>query len=404
MPRFEYKGTQKGTKVSGELVADNPRDAKRTLKQQRIVADVIKEKPFPKVAPKIGPFGGIPRKELLSFTKKLSTMIRSGLPMINALRMVHHQVTHPKFKDVVGQIVYDLENGSPIVETFAQWPVVFDGVYLNMLSAGELSGNLDQFLDKLTEMLEKQEKIRAGIKSALFYPITLVTVSVGITLFMLTNVVPVFVGMYDNLGVDLPGPTQAIVDASDWLLKEGGLMKLVGYSILFFTVYGQAKKRIPAFKRFMDMVSMKFPLFGEIILKGTVARMGLLMSNLIGAGVGIVDVLRIGKTVSSNLVLQDAVDRISRGVVTGKELSSLFQAEKAFPLEVSQFIEVGENTGNIEEMLESLSRYYEEEFDAVVEGLSTVIEPVMIVLVGGMIGALVVAMYLPIFSAGDLVG
>ena len=404
MPRFEYKGTQKGAKVAGELVADNPREAKRALKQKRIVANLIKEKSFPKVPPKFGPFGGIPRKELLGFTKKLSTMIRSGLPMIDAIRLVHQQVVHPKFKDVVGQIVYDLENGTPIVQTFSQWPVVFDGVYLNMLAAGEISGNLDQFLDKLTQMQEKQEKIRSGIKSALFYPITLVTVSVGITLFMLTNVVPVFVGMYDNLGVDLPGPTQAIVDASDWLLKEGGLWKTLVSAVLFFTLYGQANKRIVAFKRLTDTLSLKVPLFGEIILKGLVARMGLLMSNLIGAGVGIVDVLRIGKTVSGNLVIQESVDRISKGVVTGKELSALFEVEKAFPLEISQFIAVGERTGNIEEMLESLSRYYEEEFDSVVEGLSTVIEPLMIVLVGGMIGALVVAMYLPIFSAGDLVG
>ena len=360
-----------------------------------------KRNPFPRWR-QSWPFGGIPRKELLSFTKAVDhDPIGSAHDQCIAYGPPSGDTS--KVQYVVGQIVYDLENGSPIVDTFAQWPVVFDGVYLNMLSAGELSGNLDQFLDKLTEMLEKQEKIRAGIKSALFYPITLVTVSVGITLFMLTNVVPVFVGMYDNLGVELPGPTQAIVNASDWLLKEGGLMKLVGYSILFFTVYAKPRSEF-GIQTLYGHDYTKFPLFGEIILKGTVARMGLLMSNLIGAGVGIVDVLRIGKTVSSNLVLQDAVDRISRGVVTGKELSSLFQAEKAFPLEVSQFIEVGENTGNIEEMLESLSRYYEEEFDSVVEGLSTVIEPLMIVLVGGMIGALVVVMYLPIFSAGDLVG
>ncbi|MGB0965818.1 MAG: type II secretion system F family protein [Litorivicinus sp.] len=403
MPRYGYKGTRKGEKVEGELVADNDRDARRKLKVDKIVAKTLKQKAFP-VVRQFGPFGGVNKKEILNFSKKLATMIRSGLPMIDAIKLVFAQTDHPLFKEIIGQIVYDLENGKPIVDTFAQWPQVFDNVYLNMLAAGELSGNLDNFLDKLVQMLEKQEKIKAGIKSALFYPITLVVVSVGITLFMLTNVVPTFVGMYENLGVELPGPTAAIVGASDWLLKEGGLWKSVGGAILFFTVFGQAKKRIPPFKKVVDIAMLKVPLFGEILVKGMVARMGLLMANLIGAGVGIVDVLNIAKTVSANSAIQNGMDEIARGVVTGRELSALFAAEKVFPIAVSQFVAVGERTGNIEEMLSSLAKYYEEEFDAVVEGLSTVIEPIMIVVVGGMIGALVVAMYLPIFSAGDLVG
>ena len=403
MPRFEYKGKRKGDKVVGEIVADNERDARRKLKAERISADKLKQKAFP-VVRQFGPFGGVSKKELLNFSKKLATMIRSGLPMIDAIKLVFAQTDHPLFKEIIGQIVYDLENGKPIVDTFAQWPQVFDNVYLNMLAAGELSGNLDNFLDKLVQMLEKQEKIKAGIKSALFYPITLVVVSVGITLFMLTNVVPTFTGMYENLGVELPGPTQAIVNASDFLLKEGGLWKIALGAFTFFTLLGQAKKRIPPVKRFLDILTLKMPLFGEILIKGMVARMGLLMANLIGAGVGIVDVLNIAKTVSANSSVQLGMDNVSRGVVTGRELSELFAEQKVFPIAVSQFVAVGERTGNIEEMLTSLAKYYEEEFDAVVEGLSTVIEPIMIVVVGGMIGALVVAMYLPIFSAGDLVG
>lgn len=403
MPRFEYKGTQKSEKVTGEVVGDNERDARRKLKSDKIIAKSLKEKKFP-VIRQFGPIGGVPKKETLGFSKKLATMIRSGLPMIDALKLVHQQTSMPLFKDIVGQIVYDLENGKPIVDTFAQWPEVFDNVYLNMLAAGELSGNLDNFLDKLVQMLEKQEKIKAGIKSALFYPITLITVAVGISIFMLTNVVPTFTGMYENLGVELPGPTAAIVNASDFLLKEGGLWKIGLSFFVFVTIYGQLNKRVIAFKRIMDAIWLKVPLFGEIIVKGLVSRMGLLMANLIGAGVGIVDVLNISKTVSGNIQIQDGVDEVTKGVVTGKELSALFASQKVFPIAVSQFIAVGERTGNIEEMLTSLAKYYEEEFDAVVEGLSTVIEPIMIVVVGGLIGALVVAMYLPIFSAGDLVG
>ena len=283
MPRFEYKGTKKGDKVSGEIVADNERDARRKLKVDKIFAKTLKVKTFPKIR-QFGPFGGIPKKEVLGFSKKLATMIRSGLPMIDAIKLVYAQTSMPLFKDIIGQIVYDLENGKPIVETFAQWPEIFDNVYLNMLAAGELSGNLDNFLDKLVQMLEKQEKIKAGIKSALFYPITLVVVSVAITIFMLTNVVPTFTGMYENLGVELPGPTAAIVDASDFLLKEGGLWKIFLGFIVFVTIYGQLNKRVPPFKRMTDAIWLKFPLFGEIIVKGLISRMGLLMANPIGAG------------------------------------------------------------------------------------------------------------------------
>ena len=191
--------------------------------------------------------------------------------------------------------------------------------------------------------------------------------------------------MYENLGVELPGPTQAIVNASDFLLKEGGSGRL-HWAHLRFSPCWVRPKRIPPVKRFLDILTLKMPLFGEILI-GHGRAMGLLMANLIGAGVGIVDVLNIAKTVSANSSVQLGMDNVSRGVVTGRELSELFAEQKVFPIAVSQFVAVGERTGNIEEMLTSLAKYYEEEFDAVVEGLSTVIEPIMIVVVGGMIGA-----------------
>jgi type IV pilus assembly protein PilC len=272
-----------------------------------------------------------------------------------------------------------------------------------MLAAGEITGELDKFLDRLSDMLEKRNKIIAGIKKALFYPSTLIVVALGITVFMLTNVVPVFEKMYANLGVELPGPTRVIVDASRYILDPINAMKIVGGIMVFVFIFKQMIKYLPFFSRLVDMLMLKMPMFGGIMVMGIVARISLLMANLVTAGVGIVDVLTICRTTTNNYMFTSAIDRIKEGLYGGQQISTLFEAEKVFPLEVGQFISVGERSGNIDEMLESLASYYEEEFDAVVGGLTTVIEPLMIVVVGGLIGAMVVALYLPIFSAGDLV-
>ena len=409
MPHFAYAGVQSGKKIKGEIEAPSLARARSALRQQRVRIKNIKEKKEKKkgaldIEITWGPFGSIPSKEILMFTKKLSTMIRAGLPILDSLIMVSGQTKNPNMKRVTQEMISMLNDGKPLSEAFAAQSRHFDNVYLNMIQAGEVSGMLDKFIDKLVEILEKQAKIKSGIKSAMFYPITLITVSLGISLFMLTNVVPTFQEMYEGMGIALPGPTQAIVDASEWIADIRNVAGVLGtvFGIIFFhrTMCKYVKPYLVAWHG----LQLKLPLFGGIIMMAVVARSSLLMANLFAAGVSVLETLTVASTVTTNQLFLKAFDRVKSDVMTGAELSALFGKEKVFPTELSQLIAVGERTGNMEEMLNSIASYYEEEFDALVEGLSTVIEPIMIVFVGGLIGMMVVALYLPIFSAGDLAG
>ncbi len=271
------------------------------------------------------------------------------------------------------------------------------------VEAGEISGKLDVFLDRLVEMLEKQQKIKAGIKSALFYPITLVVITVAISYFMLTKVVPTFQEMYEGVGAELPGPTQAIVDASNWIQDGGNLASVIGVVISIWLTNKMLHRYLRPYRKLKSVIALRLPVVGDIIVKATVARMSLLMANLLAAGVSVIDTLEVSSTVSQNVKFLDAMTQIKQKIVTGAPLSTLFGNEAVFPIALSQLMAVGERTGNMDEMLTSIARYYEEEFTTVVDGLSTIIEPLMIVFVGLMIGVMVVALYLPIFSAGDAI-
>lgn len=409
MTHYAYAGIRGGKKVKGKIEATSLARARSALRQQRVRVKNIKEvKEKKKSALDIeitwGPFGSIPAKDILMFTKKLSTMIRAGLPILDCLIMVAGQTKNPNMKRTVQQMITMLNDGKPLSVAFQEQSRHFDNVYRNMIEAGEVSGMLDKFIDKLVEILEKQQKIKSGIKSAMFYPITLITVSLGISLFMLTNVVPTFQEMYDGMGIALPGPTQAIVDASEWISDIRNVLGVAGTVAGILLFQNLMSKYVYPYRYGWHGLMLRLPLFGGIIMMAVVARSSLLMANLFAAGVSVMETLNVASTVTTNEHYIKAFARVKRDVMTGAELSTLFGKEKVFPNELSQLIAVGERTGNMEEMLNSIANYYEEEFDALVEGLSTVIEPVMIVFVGGLIGMMVVALYLPIFSAGDLAG
>jgi len=406
LKKFTYKGKKKGKKVKGEIEVAGLVQAKKQLREEGLRDVVIKEiKPKQKSALDIeitwGPFGSIPTKEILVFTKKISTMMRAGLPIVEAMILVSTQTKNANLKRINNDMISRLNGGASLSQSFRAHTRYFDNVYLNMVEAGELSGRLDTFLDRLTEMLEKQQTIKAGIKSALFYPITLVVITVTISYFMLTNVVPTFQEMFEGLGATLPAPTQAIVDASNWIQQGENVGRVVATVFFAFLTNKFLSKYVRIYRKIKSSIALKLPLVGDIITKSTVARMSLLLANLLAAGVTIVEALKVCSTVSTNVLFVEAMDRIQGRIVSGAPLSKLFADEKVFPIALSQLMAVGERTGNMDEMLESIAKYYEEEFQAVVDGLSTVIEPLMIVFVGAMIGAMVVALYLPIFSAGD---
>jgi len=348
-----------------------------------------------------GPFGDIPEKDLLIWFKKLSTMTRSGLSIIDALTLCWDQ-SKGNMKRVGGEILDAINGGASLSEAMGAHQRHFDSIYLNLIEAGEATGELDKFLDRVVAMMERRKAIKSGIKSALFYPVTVVLVTIGITIFMLTNVVPIFQKMFEGLGGELPAPTQFLVDASEFL-TGGGLLYLFGGALGIFLLDRLFTSGVKEYKRLKAGLVLKLPIFGDIIMKSSVAQIALLMGNLFAAGVSVVEILAICSKASTNILFREAVERVGDEVVGGHPLSSLFAEETVFPQDLGQLLKVGEETGNMEEMLNSIAKYYQEEFDAVVDGLSSVIEPLMIVIVGGVIGGLIFAMYMPIFQAGDLV-
>ena len=411
---FEYKGIAEGKYTEGIIEALDKDEASFKLREKKVIITsmtLVKGQKIkkPKKAGQGEGFlgnlfiGKVKTADLSLFSKKISTMIRAGLPILDSFKMVEEQTENKRLKLIIHQISKDLEAGTSLSKCFAKNPAVFDKIYVNMIKAGEASGKLDIFLTKLTEILERREDIRRKIKSASFYPKILFFVAGGITVFMLLKVVPIFEEMYGGMGVPLPGLTKMIISASNFVQSMAGVMSFVILGLAYY-LFGFANKRFPKFKRRIDKLSFKLPIFGNLIAQSIYARVALIMSNLVAAGVSVIETLEIVKETNDNLIVSDAIENVKRGIFSGVDLSKLFLKEPVFPAQFGQLIAVGEKTGNLEEMFTSIANYYQEEFDNAVETLSTAIEPIMIVLIGTLIGFLLLAMYMPIFNAGSVVG
>ena len=411
---FEYKGIAEGKYTEGIIEALDKDEASFKLREKKVIITsmtLVKGQKIkkPKKAGQGEGFlgnlfiGKVKTADLSLFSKKISTMIKAGLPILDSFKMVAEQTENKRLKLIINQITKDLEAGTSLSKCFAKNPAVFDKIYVNMIKAGEASGKLDIFLTKLTEILERREDIRRKIKSASFYPKILFFVAGGITVFMLLKVVPIFEEMYGGMGVPLPGLTKMIISASNFVQSKAGVMSFVILGLAYY-LFGFANKRFPKFKRRIDKLSFKLPIFGNLIAQSIYARIALIMSNLVAAGVSVIETLEIVKETNDNLIVSDAIENVKRGVFSGIDLSKLFLKEPVFPPQFGQLIAVGEKTGNLEEMFTSIANYYQEEFDNAVETLSTAIEPIMIVLIGTLIGFLLLAMYMPIFNAGSVVG
>ena len=305
-------------------------------------------------------------------------------------------------KEIVEDIRKSLEGGMNLSKCFEKYPEQFDNVYVNLIKAGEASGKLDVFLLKIVDSLEKKEKIKKKIKSALMYPAIMFTVAITVSAFMLVKVVPVFAKMYDGMGLELPAATATIMAMSDFLRGTGGKVILFGGIIFYFSFNYTIKKNATLRFKWHKQV-LKLPVFGEMILKSMLARISLIMGNLSAAGVNLLESLEIAKSVSNNDVITDAIENVKKGVFSGDTLTKLFLKEPLFPPTFSQLISVGEQTGQLDEMFNSVAAYYEEEFDTTVDNMSSLIEPIMIVFMGVMIGGLMIAMYSPIFNVGALI-
>ena len=411
MEAFTYKGISDGKYVEGDIEAINLDEASHLLKEKKIIITNIirtkKKKADEKKKSKGLSFLGGKKKvkveDILIFSKQFATMVKAGLPILQVLAMLRDQMENPGIKDIIEDIRKSLEGGLNLSRCFEKYPEHFDNVYVNLIKAGEASGKLDVFLLKIVEALEKKEKIKKKIKSALMYPAIMFTVAITVSAFMLVKVVPVFAKMYDGMGLELPAATATIMAMSDFLRGTGGKTILFGGIIGFFG-FRFITKRNAAIRFKWHRQVLRLPLFGDMILKSLLARISLILGNLSAAGVNLLESLEIAKSVSNNDVVTDALENVKKGVFSGDTLTKLFLKEPLFPPTFSQLISVGEQTGQLDEMFNSVSAYYEEEFDTTVDNMSALIEPIMIVFMGVMIGGLMIAMYSPIFNVGALIG
>ena len=411
MEAFTYKGIADGKYVEGDIEAINQEEASHKLKEQKIIITNLIRSKKKKVETKAKAKGKgfsfrkpkVKVEDVLIFSKQFATMVKAGLPILEVLAMLRDQLESPAIKEVIEDIRKSLEGGVTLSKCFEKYPQYFDNVYCNLIKAGEASGKLDVFLLKIVDSLEKKEKIKKKIKSALMYPAIMFSVAITVSAFMLIKVVPVFAKMYAGMGLELPTPTAVIMSMSDFLRGTGGMVLLISL-ISFFVGFKYLTAKNEMIKYRWHKQILKLPVFGDLILKSLLARISLIMGNLSAAGVNLLESIEIAKSVSNNVVVTEALENVKKGVFSGDTLTKLFLKEPLFPPTFSQLISVGEQTGQLDEMFGSVAMYYEEEFDGAVDNMSSLIEPIMIVFMGIMIGGLMIAMYSPIFNVGSIIG
>ena len=412
MPQFSYTGLQAGKKINGAIVANDRIDAGKKLKNQKIIPTSLNQvkNDASDADPEIKTFLGmqissdkLSSVDIMLFTKKLETMIKADLPIMEALKLARRQATKPGLIKVTKTIIEDLNQGKTFSSSLGKFPQYFDDSYINMVKAGESSGTLATFLRKIVDLVEKNIKIVKDIKGALTYPIILLTVALLVTVVMLVKVVPVFQEIYESIGVELPAATQKVIGISEFLQdpSRGGILFLILAITISSSIY--LNKKVYSVKKFFHTLILKLPAFGPLVKKSIYAKVALVLANLLGAGVSIIEALEISSKVTSNILVREAIGRIQKEILTGKNLSVLFASEKIFPLEFSEFMKVGEKTGSVDEMFNSISVYYEAEVDNAVGALKQFIEPVMIVFIGGIIAGLLLTLYQPIFNMGQVI-
>lgn len=412
MPDFEWKGVRNKQYLSGTVNALTRDEAAHKLKSDGvIITHLVKKLRSDEEKPR-QPFNWkslfrlkkkVKPNQLMISTKKMATMMRSGLAILPSIEMVRDQTQSPTLKNSLTDIYQSVESGSSLSQSLSKHPDIFNSIYINMVRAGETSGRLDTFLDKLVVSQRKTIRIRKSIKSAMLYPTILLLVAAIVVGIMMIFVVPVFAQMFGSIGADLPGPTLMVLSFSNFLRDPygGGIL----FATLFLAVlaFRESIKRSVAIRTKWHALLLRLPIIGQLILNSNLAQIAMVYGNLSGAGVPVIEALDITADSSKNEVIRDSILIAKRGVFSGEPLSKLLSEIKIFPPTFSQLISVGEQTGNMTEMLETISSYFEEEFDSTVEKLSQMMEPMMIVFLGGVIGFILVAMYLPIFKMGQVV-
>jgi type IV pilus assembly protein PilC len=391
---FLWEGKDKAGKiVKGELRAPGEAGVSAHLRRQGIIVSKIKKSRNRSQS--------ITQKELTLFTRQLATMMKSGVPLLQSFDIVGKGHSNASVSKLLNDIKTDVETGSSLEQAFRKFPLYFDDLFCNLVGAGEAAGILDSLLDRLATYQEKILAIKSKIKSALFYPTAIIVVAFIITAVIMIFVIPAFKELFSNFGADLPAPTLILISISDFFVNWWYIIfSALGGGLYAFFYYWKRNKKL---QRFMDILSLKLPIFGEVIRKATIARWTRTLSTMFAAGVPLVEAFDSVAGAAGNALYFDATKLIQREVSQGSTLVSAMQNTNLFPSMVIQMVSIGEEAGSLDGMLSKVADFYEAEVDDAVEALSSLMEPIIMAVLGVLIGGMVIAMYLPIFKMGQVV-
>ncbi len=383
-----------GELKKGEMEAQGADAVHNRLRSLGLSPEKVKKKPF-EIHFKLPGVGGVSGKDLLVFTRQFATMIDAGLPLVQCLDILGSQMDRAAFRKVVFAIKSKVESGSTFADALKDHPKVFDELYVQLCAAGEVGGILDTILNRLAVYREKAEKLKRKVKGAMVYPCIVIIVAVGVTAILLIKVTPVFAKMFSDFGQQLPAPTQFVVDLSEWLRKYilhlmGGIAAVITIAVMF---YRNKKGR-----RIVDKTVLKIPLIGGVIRKVAVARFTRTLGTMISSGVPILDALDVTAKTAGNRTIEDGIYYVRGKISEGKNIAGPLLETKVFPAMVVQMIGVGEATGAMDTMLNKIADFYDDEVDTAIAGLTAMIEPILMVFLGGVVGGFLIAMYLPIFT------
>ena len=400
IPTFVWEGTDKrGSKVKGEAQASNVTMMKAELRRQGIQPKAVRKKSA------LASFGKgrkrITAGDIAVFSRQLATMMSAGVPLVQGLDIVGRGHENPAMRDLILEIKTDVEGGTNLSEALAKHPRHFNELFCNLVEAGEAAGVLDTLLDKLATYLEKTESIKKKIKKALFYPTAVLVVAFAVTALLLYFVVPQFQSLFRGFGADLPVFTQLVINLSDFVQSNG--LIILGVLIVAGVAFVEAKKRSPRFAHFLDRAALRIPVIGQILHKAAVARYARTLSTMFAAGVPLVEALESVSGATGNYVYQKAVLEMKEQVASGQQLQTAMRLTNLFPNMVVQMTAIGEESGSLDSMLAKVADFYEEEVDNMIDSLSSLLEPMIMVILGVLVGGLVVAMYLPIFQMGQVI-
>ncbi len=400
MPYFKWKGKDlKGRTRKGEIIANNKNEAIAKLKNKRINIISVKNAPKDIEIPFLKT--KVTEKDILVITRQLSIMLASGLPLDESLNIISEETKNKRAGEILYSIKSDVESGSSLAAAFRKHKDVFSDLYANMVDSGEKTGNLDGVLKRLAETMEKSIALKRKIKGALIYPTIVSIVATGVIVLIMVFVIPTFSEMYSSSGMHLPLPTQIVISTS--LFLKSNILYILGAIIAIYIIVKLLYKKNYNFHKMMDKLMLNIPIFGIIARKGSIANFTTILASLSSSGVDIIEALTIGAKTAGNIIIEETLTEVRDMVKRGENLSSSLSVSGEFPDMVIQMASVGEETGTLDSMLEKISKYYEDEIDNTVKNLTTMIEPVIIVVLGGIIGFLVIAMYLPIFHMGDTI-